>query len=161
MSAGAPEKQQVLDDLKLLINKIKDAYGVEDSEIADSIFADALPLDALTADNLTVFESAVKYLRENRSKKFTEIAPLLQRSQKTVWATYSRACEKNSSRIISKSSVLIPLSIFRDNNYSPLESVVAYLLSKNLGITAIARTLGKAVTTISTIKSRLGVKVHE
>jgi len=161
MSAGAPNKQQVLEDLKLLIDRIKDAYKVEDSELAASIFEDTIPVDAAVQEDLTVFESVTKYLHENRNKRFADIALILGRNQKTIWATYNRARHKRKKAVTAKSTVLVPLSIFRDNNLSPLESIVKFLLEKNMRGIDIARLLNKAPTTISTVKSRLGVKAHE
>ncbi|MBI4150451.1 hypothetical protein HY488_03535 [Candidatus Woesearchaeota archaeon] len=70
----------------------------------------------------------VKYLKENLGYRFVKIAKLLNRNTKTIWATYANAARKMPVAFaIKQSRFFIPLFLFQNRVYSPLEVVVRYL----------------------------------
>ena len=89
---------------------------------------DAIPLSVFDNDYLSSLEVVVKYLHENLDYRFVRIAKLVNRSAKTIWATYTNAVRKMPQRFEPrKSSFFLPISLFYDRAYSPLEVVVRYL----------------------------------
>jgi DNA-directed RNA polymerase specialized sigma24 family protein len=53
-----------------------------------------IPLSAFSNSNLGIFESAVKFLREERSMRYHAIAEITGRDERTVWTAYQKAKEK-------------------------------------------------------------------
>ncbi len=89
---------------------------------------DAIPLSVFDNDHLSSLEVVVKYLHEDLEYRFVRIAKLLNRSAKTIWATYANTLRKMPQRFEPRKSVFfLPLSLFHDRSYSPLEVVVRYL----------------------------------
>ena len=105
---------------------------------------------------LSPFEAIVKYLREEKSLGFTEIAKKTNRSPKTIWATYQQTTKKFPERFSPKpSEINVPLNVFFKIELSVLEALTLYLSEeKNLRIIDIARLLGKSKTTIHTAYTR-------
>ena len=54
-----------------------------------------IPLIVYKTKKLTVLESTILFLKNNYLLPFEDIAFLLKKSKKTVWATYSRATKKS------------------------------------------------------------------
>ncbi|MGM5487616.1 MAG: hypothetical protein ACQESG_01575 [Nanobdellota archaeon] len=54
----------------------------------------SVPLQACIRKNRTVLEGIVSYLREERGMRYSEIAPLLNRNERTIWTVYRRAQQK-------------------------------------------------------------------
>ncbi len=112
--------------------------------------------------DLSVFESVVKYLKENKNLKFFEIAKLLSRDQREIWITYHRAIKKKPEIISPNFKLKIPLNIFSDRRFSPLECIVSYLRdSENLSFSEIRILLDKSYTTIHTSYSRFKKKIKK
>lgn len=104
--------------------------------------------------NLTPFESLVKFLKENKKHKYSEIGKLLSRDQRTIWSTYNRAQKKLKDTFSSESDFLIPLEIF-DSKKSIFESLVIFLHdSQNQKFSEIAKILNKDPRTIWTTYNR-------
>ena len=57
-----------------------------------------LPLSAIADRRFSVLESVVKFLKEDLKLRYCEIARLLHRNDRTVWATYQNAKKKKTSR---------------------------------------------------------------
>ncbi|MCX6710176.1 MAG: hypothetical protein NTV63_04480 [Candidatus Woesearchaeota archaeon] len=53
-----------------------------------------IPISAFANSNLGILESAVKFLRENRKMRYSEIALLIKRNERTIWTAYHKAKEK-------------------------------------------------------------------
>lgn len=83
-----------------------------------SIFSHALPpMGALT-----------KFLRENEHLSYQEIATILHRDQRSIWASYQRAGRRWKARFTpTAETYFLPLSLFQDRSFSILESVVLHL----------------------------------
>ncbi len=53
-----------------------------------------IPLKILQDRSVAVLEAIVEYLKEEKSLKYSEIALLLNRDQRTIWTVYSRVKKK-------------------------------------------------------------------
>ena len=57
-----------------------------------------IPLKILQDRTVAVLEAIVEYLREEKDLRYSEIAELLNRDQRTIWTVYSRAKAKRKKR---------------------------------------------------------------
>lgn len=87
------------------IETVKDAYESAikkqpvkyDAEmLKDDI---AIPLLIFANKELTMLESTIKYLKESYNLKYSIIARLLGRNQRTIWTIYSRAVRKQNIKL--------------------------------------------------------------
>jgi len=100
------------------------------------------------SNKLGILESVVKYLKENLNLRYNEIATYLNRDQRTIWATYSKAVKKNKTLLEIK-GITIPITVFSNRNIGPLESIVAYLKDKShLELKEISKLLNREYQTI-------------
>ena len=66
--------------------------------------------------------------QDSKGKRYHEIAAMLNRDDRTIWATYTNSKKKSTHLLkVRKTSVFIPLSILKNRQFSVLESIVAYL----------------------------------
>ena len=148
------------EDLILLnhvVNMLKERYNIKDKDIAKLISGsdDSIPINIFKSKQLTTFEALVKYLKENRSLGFKQIADILKRKNNTIWATYKKATKKRSSPFtITHSELDIPLSLFK-KRASVLKTIVQHLKdSCNLTYHQIALLLARNDRTIWTVYNR-------
>lgn len=136
-------KQQItLLETKLTISEQQDSEKIE------------LPI-SLFQTSLSSLEAVVRYLKEHMRLRFSEIAQLLGRDDRTIWHAYKRAMNKGISPAITKSAITIPVSIFLDRKYAPLEVVVAHLKEQyHLSFQEIGKYLARSPKTIWTVYSR-------
>ena len=88
----------------------------------------SLPLGIFDNDVLGSLEAIVKYLKEEQKIKFSKIAKLLNRSNKTIWSTYHQAIKKMPAPFnIISTKIFIPVSTFSNRNFSVLESLVGFI----------------------------------
>lgn len=115
-----------------------------------------IPVSILTKNKLSALEAIVKYLKENFSLTYSEIAFILNRNDRTIWATYSNSKKKMSQKLdLSDSRIKIPLSIIASRKASVLESISLYLHeSKNLPYHKIALMLNRDQRTVWTVCNR-------
>ena len=151
--------------VKTLIDKISSTYNISSQEIIDKLQApsDAIDAAAFSIDALSPTEVLVKYLREKKFNKFSEIARFLKRSQNTIQTTYNNA-QKKHPKVLSftNSNINVPLSIFSSEKFTVFESLVRYLRdSKNMTNRDIAVILKKSNKTIWTVYSRAKLKLRE
>lgn len=118
-----------------------------------------LPLSILK--NNSSLEAIVKYLKEILNLKYSEIALLLNRNQRTIWVTYANSKKKNVLLDLDNSSeIFLPLNVFISRRFSILEAIVFYLkVNRALSFNQISLLLGKNYQTIWTIYRRLIVKL--
>jgi DNA-directed RNA polymerase specialized sigma24 family protein len=109
---------------------------------------------------LTPLQTAVKYLKENKNLSNKEISRIVRRDTKTIWITYNRARSKRLPRI-RNASLFVPLSIFGEGQFSPMESLVLYLKQHGLNFSEISRLLGRDPRTIWTVHSRILKKMKK
>jgi hypothetical protein len=87
-----------------------------------------LPLHIFSEKRLGILEAATKYLKENQSMKYCEIAKHLNRDERTVWVSYNNAIKKRKNKFEpAKIEHYIPCNIFSNRKLGPLESLVVYL----------------------------------
>ena len=135
----------------------------------------AIPINVLT--NNSSLEAIVVYLKDVLEFSLVKISKLVNRDQRTIWVTYSRAKKKKisisddldfSSSELGKSNsftdlndISIPLNIFTSRKYSVLESIVLFLKNEYaLSFNEISSVLGKNYRTIWTIYRRAILKVE-
>ena len=53
-----------------------------------------IPLSEFKGGKLTILERVIIYLRDKKRMKYSEIAEIINRDQRNVWAIYSRASSK-------------------------------------------------------------------
>jgi predicted DNA-binding protein (UPF0251 family) len=109
-------------------------------------------------------EAIVCYLKEILRLRFSEIAELLNRDQRTIWVTYANAKKKKIVLNIEENSQFnLPISMFVPRTFSILETVVFYLkTAQNLSFNQISELLGKNYRTVWTVYRRALKKVeHE
>lgn len=115
-----------------------------------------VPVGAFGNDYLSSLEAIVKYLKEELKLKFSKIGKLLNRSSKTIWATYHKAAKKMPSSFGSVSKeILIPVSAISNRSYSTLESVVGFIKDLDYSNHEVASMLRLDDSTIWTIYDRV------
>ena len=120
-----------------------------------------IPIEIFNNDSLSSLETVTKYLKEELSYRFKDIAFFLNRSQKTVWNAYSSSKEKMNSdfNFDKKISFLVPLFIFKDRSLSFLEALTEYLKENfNLKYCQIAALLNRDQRTVWTVYQRAKIK---
>ena len=147
--------------LKTILKKLKASYGISLNEllnIAKEIPAKSrdvkIPL-MLFRENMGASEALCKYLKENIALKYSEIARLLNRNQKTIWISYRNSMAKKKEEIkINEKSAFIPVNIFSNRKLSILESLISYLRKKGFKNIEIADMLKKDPRNTWTLYSR-------
>jgi hypothetical protein len=122
------EKVQIV---SRLVDELKRKHNIGENEIFGKKEI-CIPIGVFANDSLGSLEAIVKYLKENLKLRYSKIAKLLNRSSKTIWATYSKSAKKmpNSFEDVS-AKILIPVSSISNRSYSTLESVVGFV--KDIG----------------------------
>ena len=86
---------------------------------------------------------------------YKEIASKLKRDQRTIWAAYKKASEKMKEPMeIKETKMFLPISIFKDERLTILESTIIYLREKGMKYSEIAKLLERDQRNIWTIYSR-------
>lgn len=149
------------------VEDLKKRYNLSYDQLLDIITTKltpketTIPISAFNTKTLSCLEIVVKYLKENASLGFSDIARMLSRDPRTIWATYKNSKIKNPSPLqITPSKFLIPTSIFSDRRFSALETLVFYLYKNlSLKIVQISVLLKKDHSTVWTVLSRAKKKV--
>ena len=94
-----------LKDVALITNRsnktIWQAYSASKKKSKEKLVVASsyyFPLSLLGERRYSVLESIVVYLKDNLGLRYCEIARLLHRNDRTVWATYQNAKKKKTSR---------------------------------------------------------------
>lgn len=116
----------------------------------------SIPVGVFGNDALSSLESIVKYLKEELKLKFSKIGKLLNRSSKTIWATYHNAVGKMPSSFgaISR-DIMIPVSAISNRSYSTLESVVGFIKDLDYANHEVAQMLHLDDRTVWTVYDRV------
>jgi hypothetical protein len=111
---------------------------------------DSVPLSIFCA-HAGMLETLVIYLHEVRKLSWARIALILKRSPKTVYASYHHArLTYRDALLVEESSLRIPLSVFLNRTFGPLESLAQYLHQEGYAVSTIADGLGRHPQTIYT-----------
>jgi hypothetical protein len=151
--------------LQMVMEHLRAKYKLSDEEIfaklskkgtGESII---IPIEIFATD-LSPAESLVKYLKEEFELGYHEIASLINRDERGIWGTYRRASSKMDQRFsIKEAKLFVPISIFKERNYSILENAVKYMIDHyKLTTYKIAQTLNKKPGTIWSVYSRVKQK---
>ena len=88
----------------------------------------SLPSCIFDNSSLSALETIVKYLKEHKDLRFTNIAKLLNRDQRAINTTYRVSKKKMLLPLqIKESKYHIPVSLFANRELSVLENLVSYL----------------------------------
>lgn len=138
-----------------LINELRELHEVNDHEILGKKEI-SIPVGVFAGDALSSLEAIVKYLREELKLKFSKIGKLLNRSNKTIWATYHKALEKmpSSFGLVSK-EIVIPVSAISNRSFSTLESVVGFIKDLSYTNHEVAEMLNLDDRTVWTVYDRV------
>lgn len=112
---------------------------------------------------LAPLECITEYLKEE-GLSYHEIAVLLERDDRTIWTCYNRATKKRQQKPkmqqAAKEAVGIPLEIFKDRTFAPLERMATHLKDNNmLSFHEIAVLLNRDDRTIWTCYHRAQKKI--
>ena len=120
-------KEEKIELVSGFVKELKRLHGVSESEILGRKES-AIPIGVFSNDAISCLEAIVKYMKEDLGLRFSKIAKLLNRSSKTVWATYSKSIKKMPSFFSDIShDIMIPASAISNRSYSTLESVVGFV----------------------------------
>lgn len=140
------EQQLNLPQLINIFQEVKQEYN-----LPLSIFSTKLP----------PAEALCRYLSEEEKLSCQEIAQLLSRNEKSIWATSQRAKKRKplSGKVSYFNSNLkkyfIPLSVLQNRDYSLLESVILYLNQvHHLSNKEIAGLLRKSPNSVAVLLKR-------
>ena len=113
-------KEYKFELISYFINELKKLHAISEQEISAKEIS--IPIGIFDNDALSSLEAIVKYLKEESKLKFVKIAKLLNRSNKTIWATYHNAAKKMPSSFgLIPRNILIPASLFANRSFSTLE----------------------------------------
>lgn len=131
-------------------------------ERASGMVGLVLPISIFTNPNLSALESICRYLKDEKGLRYSEIASLLNRDQRTIWATYTNSLKKTKGRLDAPDSkYTIPLASFKDRSLSVLEAVVHHLKGRySLRYSEIALLLGRDERNIWSIYRKAGRKLN-
>lgn len=157
---GPDRDGDLLTALEIFIDVYKEERQKKESpQIQLSLFAHR---------KLGVLEIIVKYLKENLSLKYSKIAQLLNRDQRTIWATYDKAKEKEKDKFtLTEEKYSVPIIIFSDRELGPLESLTLYLKDElKLSFHQISSLLNRNYRTIwlsynNSLKKKEGLNNNE
>ena len=142
--------------LRKLYTRIKKKYRVSAAEIISKLEKKEILIPSCIFNKrLSVFETIVKYLKENLALANKEIAVLISKSQKSIWQSYNSSKKKFPSVFkITVSDYYIPISILQ-KPFTILESVVLFLKDDLLlSFHKIATILKRDDRTIWTVYNR-------
>ncbi|MFA6088776.1 MAG: hypothetical protein WC755_02850 [Candidatus Woesearchaeota archaeon] len=156
-------KEQTMQLLFSLVKNMKDEFAITNDEIMSQLQYGGskykIPID-IFANDLSPAESLVKYMKENLTMKYSEIARELNRDDRGIWSTYNIGSKKHPLLFESKSDIFVPCDIFKDRRFSVLENLIIYLKEeKNIEIKDIATKLVKTQSTIYTVYRRARIKI--
>jgi parallel beta-helix repeat protein len=105
---------------------------------------------------LGTLESITKYMKENLGMSYHKIAELLNRDERTIWTAYNKARIKQKELIeIKETEIFLPISIFVDREYTPLESIIIFLKKYKFKYSEIAKLLNRNQRNIWAIYNRI------
>jgi hypothetical protein len=106
-------------------------------------------------------EALVKYLRENLKLRYSQIAELLNRDERTVWTVYKKAAKKQKAEIRPEASdIFIPTSVFKDRELTILESLIVYLRNNGMKNVEVAEALERDARNTHAVYSKAKKKLR-
>ena len=145
-----------IDELREIVEDINRRYNLTTQQLLkiarEEIY---VPLVLFNDRRLGVLETLVKYMKENLSMSYAEIARMLNRDNRTIWATYVHAVKKVTTKFSEVQGYLIPINIFANRNVGVLEVMAKYSMQElNLTYSQIAKLLKRDPRTIWCVVNR-------
>ena len=138
----------------------KEFHKLTKEDIQKRLEKNIIPFSIFNSKKLSTLEIVVKYLKENKSLSYHQIALILKRNDRTIWTTYQKASKKYKEKFSKLEGIEIPVEIFSNRKLSPLESLVHYLKdSLQISLSSIASQLSLSNSTIWTVYSRIKKKL--
>jgi len=148
-------KREIIDSIRDELIKVKSEINNKEDKKSD-IF---IPVNIFKED-IGAAESISRYLHDKKKLKFSEIAKLLNRNQRTIWVNYNNSL-KNNKIEFKEDGTMIPVNVFSDRRLSILESVIKYLRDKGLKNIEISKKIKKDPRNIGTFYSRAIKKISD
>jgi hypothetical protein len=141
--------------LKFTLESIREKYDLQYPDIINLVNSDkSIPLD-IFSKKLTPLETIVKFLRENKKKKFKEIAQILNKKIPACWNAYKDSTRKSAEPFSPfPSEYDIPIKELHSKKLSLLEILSVHLKSKNLSYRKIGQLLDRNERTVWTAYQR-------
>jgi len=175
-STPGSEKNRLLEILELLKQEQSENYSKEKEEIIRLIIKEIrkehrisrkqinllsqvkvhqeIPLE-IFSKGLGALEAICKYLKENQSMSYHEIAFLLNRDDRTIWSAYNQSIKKRKESFkISQKPLTFSSSIFENQELTVLESLIFSLKNSGMKYKEIAEILNRDQRNVWTIYSR-------
>lgn len=153
-------KEEVFGLLSRILIHLEDNYNIKPKEAieltktGDKSSRLFIPI-SIFSTKLSPAEAIVKYLKEQHYFTYKEIADLLNRDQRGIWTSYDRAKKRKQKFLKVKEDIYIPVSIYKNRNYSILEATIVHLHDiKEIKMSAIAKLLKKSPSTVWTAYNR-------
>jgi hypothetical protein len=130
-------------DVLFALQQFIDGYR----ELATS--APSVPIGIFGNPELGILQALTIYLHEIRNQSFHEIARLLDRNDRTIWASYHQGKEQGLTQPNANNQLQVPVALFSNRKVGPLQALVYYLRSeRKLTRAQIAGLLSRSYTTI-------------
>jgi len=163
--SDSPQKD-ALNMLQLLLEHLQNHYNIAPEEALRLIKEKedlSVPLSVFERFELTFLEALVKYLHENLSMRFSQIAKSLNKNPVSIWGCYKKSKAKHPNQFspdLSKGEV--PLVIFTSKKYTISEALVHYLSQeRKMRYIDIAKLLNRDSRTIWSLARRALKKNEE
>ncbi len=156
-------KQDKIELISHFVEELKKIHNITEQEIFGKREIH-IPAGIFASDALSSLEAIVKYLKEELKLRFSKIARLINRSNKTIWATYHNAVKKMPSSFGTISGeIMIPISALSDRSFSTLESIVCFIKDLDYSNHEVAQMLHLDDRTIwavwDKVKKKRGMKI--
>jgi hypothetical protein len=108
----------------------------------------SIPLNIYSDKKLGILEATVKYLKEDSNLSYHEIAIILNRDDRTIWATYRKALKKHRDKFSISSGETVDPDIFSNRDIAPLGALIAHLKNKGMTLKNISMALNRSYKNI-------------
>jgi hypothetical protein len=120
--------EELLKVLGTIIRQLKESGSISREELLSLFDEDSFGIPvSVFSHKLGPLEALVKFLKEDMEMHYSEIAKLLGRDDRGIWASYHKAAKKLPQRFEIHDRGMIPVSLFSDRRLSVLEHLVRHL----------------------------------
>jgi DNA-directed RNA polymerase specialized sigma24 family protein len=141
-----------------LVEEVRDKYGLKKEEIIDMMKLrekSYIPITVFTK-KLGGLEAIVKYLKENLNLNYREISKMLSRDERTIWTAYKKSKKKMPEILsVEKTSVVLPIDIFKNRKFTVLEATILYLKERGMKFSEIAKLIKRDPRNVQKTYSRV------
>ncbi len=155
-------REKILEEaFKIISKELEEKFNLPQAELYSRAFKKNIPVSVFSY-KLGALEALVKYLKENLCMSYHQIAELIHRDDRTIWASYRAAGRKMKEKMDIKGEpkMFLPISIFKNRKLTVLGAAVVYLKDKGVKYSEISGLTGRNQKNIWTIYSRAAKKQH-